>query len=270
MPTQSAPPLALPTYIVRRLKLKTPSPAAMAPNDPAWRSARVARIASFHAASTTRRPAARLRLLYDDTALFGRFDVTEPLLLARHTLHQSLVCQDSCVELFLQPAPHSGYFNFEFNALGTMQVFYIVDPACLTHIAQHPAPNTVLSTTQLSLIRTATTLQAPIPKPTSTRTKWSVSFSIDWNLIRHFVPAFTPSGTCRANFYKCGDLTPLPHWASWSDIGEHLSFHQPHTFGVLEFQPNIKPSRRVARQRELQAVTLNVETAPASSALSTN
>ena len=41
--------------------------------------------------------------------------------------------------------------------------------------------------------------------------------------------------TWRGNFYKCGDHTSHPHWASWSPIGEQLDFHQPEFFGELRF-----------------------------------
>ena len=39
----------------------------------------------------------------------------------------------------------------------------------------------------------------------------------------------------RANFYKCGDETSHPHWASWSPVDE-LNFHLPRCFGTLAFE----------------------------------
>ena len=35
-----------------------------------------------------------------------------------------------------------------------------------------------------------------------------------------------PGDRWRANFYKCGDETSHPHWASWSPVGR-LDFHRP-------------------------------------------
>ena len=29
------------------------------------------------------------------------------------------------------------------------------------------------------------------------------------------------------NFFKCGEMTSHPHWASWSAIGSELNFHRP-------------------------------------------
>ncbi len=43
--------------------------------------------------------------------------------------------------------------------------------------------------------------------------------------------------TLKANFYKCGDLLPKPHFLSWSPIDTPKpSFHQPGFFGELFFE----------------------------------
>jgi hypothetical protein len=231
--------IALPTYVVRRAVRRrnaSARDAVPALTDLVWNAARVARIKLFHPNSKTHLPMVSTRLLYDDSGLFGRFDVTEQHVLARHTTHHSMVCQDSCVEVFFQPTADSGYFNFEFNPLGTMQVFFITDPARVGETLSGKSPNIVLQPGQLKSIRTRSTLTQPILEPISKRTLWSLGFSIEWNLIRQFVPNFAPNSGARANFYKCADNTPKPHWASWSDIGPVLSFHQPSHFGHLEFQ----------------------------------
>jgi hypothetical protein len=45
-----------------------------------------------------------------------------------------------------------------------------------------------------------------------------------------------PGDRWRANFYKCGDATSHPHWASWSPVRE-LNFHRPDDFGTILFEP---------------------------------
>ena len=41
----------------------------------------------------------------------------------------------------------------------------------------------------------------------------------------------------KANFYKCGDLTPEPHFLSWSPIDlPEPNFHTPQFFGQLELE----------------------------------
>lgn len=40
----------------------------------------------------------------------------------------------------------------------------------------------------------------------------------------------------RANFYKCGDLTEVPHYLSWAPVDtETPAFHTPACFGHLIF-----------------------------------
>ena len=42
--------------------------------------------------------------------------------------------------------------------------------------------------------------------------------------------------TMRANFYKCGDLLPRPHFLSWNAISlPRPDFHCPEFFGTLRF-----------------------------------
>jgi hypothetical protein len=43
--------------------------------------------------------------------------------------------------------------------------------------------------------------------------------------------------TCRANFYKCGDDLPEPHFLSWNNIiADKPDFHLPQYFGTLTFE----------------------------------
>jgi hypothetical protein len=42
--------------------------------------------------------------------------------------------------------------------------------------------------------------------------------------------------TLRANFYKCGDGTSVPHYLSWNQvITETPDFHRPEFFGEISF-----------------------------------
>ena len=43
--------------------------------------------------------------------------------------------------------------------------------------------------------------------------------------------------TVKANFYKCGDDTAVPHFLSWNPVGvPKPSFHQPDFFGDVYFE----------------------------------
>ncbi|MBI5094406.1 MAG: diguanylate cyclase, partial [Candidatus Hydrogenedentes bacterium] len=68
-------------------------------------------------------------------------------------------------------------------------------------------------------------------------TEWADEYPIPRALFETYVgPLGRIDGqTWRANFYKCGDETSHPHWASWAPIGEELNFHQPQYFAPIHF-----------------------------------
>ena len=68
---------------------------------------------------------------------------------------------------------------------------------------------------------------------------WETVYAIPYTLIRKFFPSFspTPKSVMRANFYKCGDKTLIPHYLCWNPIPtEPLTFHNPNAFGVIHFE----------------------------------
>ncbi|MBR5570284.1 MAG: hypothetical protein IKW10_05250 [Oscillospiraceae bacterium] len=43
-----------------------------------------------------------------------------------------------------------------------------------------------------------------------------------------------PDVGIRANCYKCGDLTPKPHYLSWNPVtSPNPDFHRPQDFGLM-------------------------------------
>jgi hypothetical protein len=64
---------------------------------------------------------ARVSIAYRNTNIYLVFDVFEQQILAEKHMHNQMVCEDSCVEMFLSCSPDSrdkSYVNFEFNPLG--------------------------------------------------------------------------------------------------------------------------------------------------------
>ncbi len=121
---QSDPPTA--RYIVQRTETLPSISAAW--EDASWSPAQTLAIASFHPRSSPHRPRTEARLLHNGEALAVIFRVEDRYVLARHTSYQSPTHKDSCVEFFVQPKPGLGYFNFEFNAIGTLLLWYIDRP----------------------------------------------------------------------------------------------------------------------------------------------
>ena len=62
---------------------------------------------------------------------------------------------------------------------------------------------------------------------------WELVLSIPLELVEKLWGVKANSGTWfRANFYSCGDETPLPHYASWNPVEtESPDFHRPEFFG---------------------------------------
>ena len=196
-----------------------------------------ASIDRFHPKSSSHRPVTTLRLGCTDETIIGRFDVKDRFVRATHTVPQSMVCHDSCVEFFFRPEVDSGYFNFEFNPLGCVHASYITDWRRKGAFFEDYHS---LTSAELGMMRTRASMKLPTTDYPSSELagplEWSVAFSVELKLIRKFCPTFEPGVShSTGNFYKCGDRTSHPHWAAWGDVGEQLNFHQPGNFLPLRF-----------------------------------
>ncbi len=213
-------------------------------DDSTWSTARTVKIDHFHPASSSHRPQTEARVLYDNDGLYVSFRSHDQYVRCVHTTYQSRVSQDSCVEFFVQPQSNRGYFNFEVNCGGTMLLFYIEDPTrvdgALFRKYQEVSPDIARD------VRMYHSLPQNIPAEIQEPTEWRVSWFIPFSMMERFVGpiAKPPLGQWRGNFFKCGDETSHPHWASWAPIGEQLRFHQPDCFGNLEFSRAKSPLNR--------------------------
>jgi len=67
-------------------------------------------------------------------------------------------------------------------------------------------------------------------------TGWSLALTIPTSIFIHDKLPTLSGIHARANFYKCGDDCPEPHYLAWNDIGTPApDFHQPRYFGELVF-----------------------------------
>ena len=65
---------------------------------------------------------------------------------------------------------------------------------------------------------------------------WEIFYEIPASFVQLFVPDFAlkPGAELRANCYKCGDLTPKPHYLSWNPVTSQTpDFHRPQVFGQM-------------------------------------
>lgn len=201
---------------------------------PVWKPVQALHIDHFRKEGSDHRPEVHTKLLYDDTGLYVFFNVKDRYVVSTHTKYQDSVCQDSCVEFFVQPKAGKGYFNFEINAGGTMLLTYIEAPDRKT------GENRKITQVPWDLAKNVTIHHALPETVTPERTEpveWQVEYFIPFSLFEQFVGPLKkiPGQSWRANFYKCADKSSHPHWISWAPLGEKLSFHLPYYFGTLRF-----------------------------------
>ena len=133
--------------------------------------------------------------------------------------HFGPVCQDSCVEWFVNFLPENcdRYFNFEVNAVGMMNVSFRKDRYDSQYLTQQDVEDLKIQT----VIH---------------KNDWEVFYTVPFKLIQRYIPGyeFRDGMTIMANFYKCGDLTGRQHYGVWKPIAvEKPDFHRPEYFGEI-------------------------------------
>lgn len=202
---------------------------------PVWGEVPFLSVDCFRPESTSHRPLVRCRLLYDDSHLYGLFLIQDRYVRCIHTGFQAPVYEDSCVELFLQPKPDTGYFNFEFNCGGALLASYVTDP---TRIDGRVAEATPLSPEEGRQVAVYHSLPSIIEPEMEDEVTWLLEFAIPFALLADYVGSLgkVDGQQWRGNLYKCGNRTSHPHWASWAPLSDR-NFHAPWEFGALWFVP---------------------------------
>ena len=163
---------------------------------------------------------AQAQICYDADALYVRLSAREAQIRAEHTGPVGMPCEDSCLEFFFSPIPgDSRYLNIEFNPNGCMYLG--------------------MGSGIHDLVRLLPDSKNPLqPQPRRIDGGWEIVYQVPTAFVRRFFPDYTPApgGTIRANFYKCGDLTPQEHYLSWNPMtSDTPAFHRPCDFGLLTF-----------------------------------
>lgn len=199
-----------------------------------WTNAQYLAISHFRPESTSHRPATKCVLLYDDERMYGSFVVEDRYVRCVNITNQSPVYDDSCVELFLQPLPDRGYFNFEFNCGGAILSSYITDPAKKDGKVISAVP---LTENEISEIEIQSSLPGSTNPEITGRITWTLRFSIPLRLFEQYIGKLDKEERreWRGNLYKCGNKTSHPHWASWAPLRDR-NYHAPWDFGILRFE----------------------------------
>ncbi len=186
-------------------------------------------------------PQTELCLAHDGDNLFLHFSVRDDDVQALYGIDQEPVWFDSCVELFLSPmTPNNtgtllpgepqGYYNFEFNAVGTVLAFF--GKGRDGRVPQKPEI--------LASIKRHSSLGRMPFKLREGRIDWELDIKIPKTAFAfHSLPTLDGQ-VFLANAYKCGDHLPHPHYLSWKKIPTPKpDFHRPEFFDRLRMETGI-------------------------------
>lgn len=174
----------------------------------------------------TYRPDVTFSIAYSNKEIFLKFFVAEEYFKAEKTEINQNVYEDSCVEFFVSPGKDGIYYNFEFNALGTV----------LMGSGHGRADTARVDPLIISKIRRLSSVD---DKPVTERKgkfSWTLTVAIPLKVFFHHSVKDLQGKTFRANFYKCGDMLSVPHYVTWNAIEtENPDYHRPEYFGELKF-----------------------------------
>ena len=165
---------------------------------------------------------AQAQICYDQENFYLRLEAVEPNIRKMNKAEDLLaeVCEDSCLEFFIQPTGRVDYLNFEINP--NRAIYLGFGPNLPENIRQ-----IVPEVQELLNIQTALTDGG-----------WYVTYQVPFAFIRRFFPEFQAEvgGHIYANAYKCGDKTVKDHYLAWNPIEWfEPAFHRPEQFGCLTF-----------------------------------
>jgi len=169
------------------------------------------------------KPSVRFSIAHSNDCIFLKFFVTEKSIRSVNTEVNGPVYEDSCVEFFISFHNDKAYYNLEFNCTGT----------CLAGFGEGRNDRQLLPLEVINKIRSQSVINRDAAEK---NIEWELVLEIPLSFFCHHTLDSLTGSAGRANFYKCGDLLPEPHYVTWSNIEAPApNFHLPAFFGRLEF-----------------------------------
>ncbi|NLD88079.1 MAG: hypothetical protein GX633_07465 [Clostridiales bacterium] len=172
------------------------------------------------------RPETVFALAYDDNNIYVNLRTMESNPRMTVTERNGPVWCDSCMEFFCAPADdlEHGYFNFEMNSFPSLLLHYGLTPGDdKRHEVDYP-------------------MEAFELECEKGKDYWELYLSVPIALLKSVNQELCiKSGSrIRANLFKCGDETPVPHFGCHFPIDPEVikapQFHVPEYFGTLIFE----------------------------------
>ena len=180
------------------------------------------------------KPEVRFRIAYSQQMLFIEYYVKEANIKALYSEDkESKPFKDSCCEFFFSPECNSNYYNMELNCIGKGTFAF--------RRGGRKGPKIAYGEEIMKRIFRYSTLgEAPIEtsvKENGELFEWKLTVAIPLECFTETPMNELQGKTMRANFYKCGDDMPKPHFLTWNRIElEKPDFHTPDFFGALHFE----------------------------------
>ena len=180
------------------------------------------------------KPEVRFRIAYSQQMLFIEYYVKEANIKALYSEDKdSKPFKDSCCEFFFSPECNNNYYNMELNCIGKGTFAF--------RRGGRKGPKIAYGEEIMKRIFRYSTLgETPIEtsvKENGELFEWKLTVAIPLECFTETPMNELKGKTMRANFYKCGDDMPKPHFLTWNRIElEKPDFHTPDFFGALTFE----------------------------------
>ena len=180
------------------------------------------------------KPEVRFRIAYSQQMLFIEYYVKEANIKALYSEDKdSKPFKDSCCEFFFSPECNNNYYNMELNCIGKGTFAF--------RRGGRKGPKIAYGEEIMKRIFRYSTLgEAPIEtsvKENGELFEWKLTVAIPLECFTETPMNELQGKTMRANFYKCGDDMPKPHFLTWNRIElDKPDFHTPDFFGALLFE----------------------------------
>lgn len=175
-------------------------------------------------------PRAKVRVAHSGDALLVHFHVDEETVRAVAD-NNGAIWEDSCCEVFLRPTESLDYYNIECNAATHMLIGH-------QHITAEGKRESVRAEAGiLAHVQRWSSLGSEPFEAKAAEGPWDLALIIPVSAL--WCDRVNDLGglKTKANFYKCGDGLPRPHFLSWAPLAHPTpKFHLPQQFGDVEFE----------------------------------
>jgi hypothetical protein len=172
------------------------------------------------------KPEIRFTMAHSGDCIYLKFNVLEKFIQATYRQNNAPVSNDSCVEFFIALDNGNDYYNFEFNCIGTCKAGF----GNKNRNDRDYLPDEVIDRiNRQALIKTGKQYNDGL-------IAWELTAAIPVEVFCYSNILSLKGLKGRANFYKCGDDLPEPHFVVWNEVkSPKPDFHLPEFFGKIHF-----------------------------------